>query len=73
MYLNYQAVLKPMEVPHQYIDKYCSHVTNASRQIHCGIMAAADEGIGQIVQALRHKVSKWALKGKFSRPPLADK
>ena len=71
VYLAYQAAHRPAEVPQRYIDKYCSHVTNALRQIHCAMMATADEGIGQVVQALKDKVSNLAL--KFSSLALSDK
>ncbi|KAK7104364.1 arylsulfatase I-like [Littorina saxatilis] len=55
MYLSYGAVHGPFEVPQHYIDTYCAHVTNTSRQIHCAMMAALDEGVGNVVQALKRK------------------
>jgi len=56
MYLSYGAPHSPIEVPQHYKDDYCSHVTNEERKTFCGMMAALDEGIGKVVQALKDKV-----------------
>ena len=53
IYLSYQAVHGPMEVPQYYVDKYCANVTAGDeRKMHCGMAAAMDEGIGNITSAL---------------------
>ena len=56
MYLSYGAPHSPTEVPQHYKDDYCSHVTNEERKTYCGMMAAMDEGVGKVVQALKDKV-----------------
>ena len=56
MYLSYGAPHSPTEVPQHYEDDYCSHVTNEERKTYCGMMAAMDEGVGKVVQALKDKV-----------------
>ena len=56
MYLAYGAPHHPTEVPQHYEHDYCSHVTNELRKTYCGMMAAMDEGIGKVVQALKVKV-----------------
>ena len=56
MYLAYGALHRPIEVPQHYKDDYCSQVTNEERKTFCGMMAALDERIGKVVQALKHKV-----------------
>lgn len=65
IYLAYQAAHGPLEVPQRYVDTYCSHITHADRRTHCAMMAAADEGIGKIVQALKDKVSNLFIKDKL--------
>ena len=53
IYVSYQAVHGPMEVPQYYVDKYCANVTaGVERKMHCGMAAAMDEGIGNITSAL---------------------
>ncbi|XP_070185141.1 arylsulfatase J-like isoform X3 [Littorina saxatilis] len=55
VYLPYQSVHGPLQVPQHYIDKYCSHIHNATRRTHCGLVAALDEGVGNITRALQKK------------------
>ena len=51
--LSYQAVHVPLQVPQYYVDKYCANVTTGSnRKLHCAMMAAMDEGIGNVTAAL---------------------
>ncbi|XP_070190774.1 arylsulfatase B-like isoform X2 [Littorina saxatilis] len=54
-YMSYYAAHKPFEVPQAYRDQYCSHVTNDTRQIHCAMVARADDSIGQLLQVLKDK------------------
>ena len=56
MYLSYGAPHSPVQVPQHYKDHYCSHVTNEERKHYCGMMAALDEGVGKVVEALKLKV-----------------
>ena len=56
LYLSYGAPHSPVQVPQHYKDHYCSHVTNEERKNYCGMMAALDEGVGKVVEALKLKV-----------------
>lgn len=53
VYLPYQSVHGPLEVPQDYIDKYCSHIQNDTRRTRCGMVAALDEGVANITRALQ--------------------
>ncbi|KAK7108307.1 arylsulfatase B-like [Littorina saxatilis] len=55
LFLSHYVGHKPFEVPQHYRDTFCSHVTNEKRKTQCAMFAAADQGIGQIVQALKDK------------------
>nr|KAG5701203.1 hypothetical protein BaRGS_023312 [Batillaria attramentaria] len=55
IYLAYQTGHIPFQVPEYYVDTYCSHIEHRPRQIYCAMMAAADEGIGNITTALKNK------------------
>ena len=53
IFLSYQAVHGPLQVPSYYIDNYCANVTaGGNRTVHCAMMAAMDEGIGNVTSAL---------------------
>lgn len=52
LFLSYQAVHGPLEVPRTYVDRYCAGVTDEPRKTHCGMGAAMDEGIGNVTAAL---------------------
>ncbi|XP_025102975.1 arylsulfatase J-like [Pomacea canaliculata] len=53
IYLAYQAVHGPLEVPEHYVNNFCSGVTTSEdRKLHCGMGAAMDEGIGNITRVL---------------------
>ncbi|KAK7107536.1 arylsulfatase B-like [Littorina saxatilis] len=53
LYLPFQAVHGPFEVPQEYIDNYCSHVQDKARRVHCGMVAALDEAVGNVSQSLQ--------------------
>ena len=53
IYLAYQNVHNPHQVPQQYIDKYSSHFNTRDQQVFGGMVSAMDEGIGNITAALR--------------------
>ncbi|XP_076457708.1 arylsulfatase J-like [Babylonia areolata] len=57
LFLSYQAVHGPFEVPEHYITDYCADVTNGgeARRTRCGMMAAMDEGIGKVMTALEQR------------------
>ncbi|XP_025079105.1 arylsulfatase B-like [Pomacea canaliculata] len=51
LYYAMQTAHAPYEAKQKYIDM-CSHVTNRKRRIHCGMVAAMDESIGNITDTL---------------------
>lgn len=55
LYLAYQNAHAPFEAKQSYVDKYCSHVTDDTRRIHCAMVAALDESIGNITKTLREE------------------
>ena len=53
IFLSYQAVHGPLEVPKYYVNKFCANVTTGKdRKLHCAMTAAMDEGIGNVTAAL---------------------
>ncbi|PVD27271.1 hypothetical protein C0Q70_12426 [Pomacea canaliculata] len=56
LYLAYQAIHEPLQVPEHYVNTFCSHViTSEDRKTRCGIAAAMDEGIGNITRELEDR------------------
>lgn len=55
MYIAFQAVHDPAEVPQKYIDLYKDLIPNEKRRKFAGMVTCADEGIGNITQALKDK------------------
>jgi arylsulfatase A-like enzyme len=54
LYLAYQAVHAPDQVPREYRDPYESvWPFNPARQTYAGMLTAGDEGIGNVTQALK--------------------
>ena len=53
LYLAYQAVHSPDEVPHMYRDAYLDKNWTNKRTIYAGMLTAADEGIANVTQALK--------------------
>ena len=48
----------------RYIKKYCRHVRDKKRRIHCAMVAALDESVGNITRTLENEVH-----GIVSAPP----
>ena len=54
IYAAYQSVHAPLEAPQHYIDE-CSEIPYESRRKFCGMVRAADEGIGNITRLLQER------------------
>ncbi|CAG5115936.1 unnamed protein product [Candidula unifasciata] len=54
LYLAYQAVHGPLQVPHNYKQEYL-HIPDPNRRTFAAMTSALDQGIGKLVQALKHK------------------
>eukprot|EP00054_Salpingoeca_dolichothecata_P025768 m.181746 g.181746 ORF g.181746 m.181746 type:complete len:518 (+) comp25462_c4_seq5:49-1602(+) len=53
MYLAYQSVHSPAEVPSFYEDKYKKTIPNKERRLYAGMVTALDQGIGNVTAALK--------------------
>lgn len=54
LYLSYQAVHFPNEVPSEYSDRYKNRTDwTKTRQVYGGMLTAADEGVGNVTEALK--------------------
>ena len=51
LYLAWQAVHEPLEVPDRYLASF-GHIADRSRRVYAGMLAALDEGIGNITSTL---------------------
>ncbi|XP_067658128.1 arylsulfatase B-like [Haliotis asinina] len=54
MYLPYQNVHAPIEVPEKYYNMY-PNVVNEGRRIYSGMVSALDEAVGNVTRALKEK------------------
>ncbi|XP_076113883.1 arylsulfatase I-like [Mytilus galloprovincialis] len=52
LYLSYQAVHTPLQVPKKY-ERIYKHVTNKDRRTYNGMVTAMDQSVGTILSALR--------------------
>ena len=53
LFLSYQAVHYPLQVPDRYVNEHCANVTTGEyRKLKCAMTAAMDEGIGNVTAAL---------------------
>eukprot|EP01006_Ploeotia_vitrea_P060009 TRINITY_DN75143_c0_g1_i1.p1 TRINITY_DN75143_c0_g1~~TRINITY_DN75143_c0_g1_i1.p1 ORF type:complete len:527 (+),score=79.25 TRINITY_DN75143_c0_g1_i1:32-1612(+) len=53
LYLAYQAVHAPSEVPHSYVVPYIGKIHDHHRRIFAGMLSCMDEGIGNVTKALK--------------------
>ena len=58
LYLAYQAVHGPLQVPKQYLEPY-KNISNSKRKTFAGMVSCMDEGIGNITQVL-HDTGLWS-------------
>ena len=55
IYLAFQAVHAPPEVPKYYVPIYGSHIKDAKRANFAGMLGAMDQGVGNVTAALTEK------------------
>lgn len=53
LYLAFQGVHAPAQVPERYVSPYASTITDSKRRTFAGMLSAVDEGIGNVTAALR--------------------
>ncbi|XP_072036042.1 arylsulfatase B-like isoform X2 [Amphiura filiformis] len=58
LYLAFQAVHSPLQVPKRYMDPYNKTIKHKTRKTFAGMVSCMDEGIGNITQTL-HDTGMW--------------
>ena len=53
LYLPYQALHAPLQVPRQYVDLVPDSVTDPERRVYLAMLAAIDDSTGQVVESLK--------------------
>ena len=56
LYLAYQGVHAPAQVPLQYIAPYNATITDPKRRVFAGMLSAVDEGIANVTSALKRTI-----------------
>ena len=57
LYVSYQAVHKPLQVPEQYLRPY-KHFHDNDRRLYAGMTTCMDQGVGNITRTLK-KMGLW--------------
>lgn len=55
LYIAYQSVHAPGEVPERYLAQYEGKIINKTRKKYAAMVSCLDEGIGNITRALKEK------------------
>ncbi|XP_070564218.1 arylsulfatase B-like [Ptychodera flava] len=58
LYLSFQAVHAPLQVPTKYSDKYVGKIDDEDRRLYAGLTTCMDEAIGKVVDTLK-KTGLW--------------
>ncbi|XP_070564215.1 arylsulfatase B-like [Ptychodera flava] len=53
LYLSFQAVHGPLQVPAKYSDKYVGKIDDEDRRVYAGLTTCMDEAIGKVVNTLK--------------------
>ncbi|XP_025110942.1 arylsulfatase B-like isoform X2 [Pomacea canaliculata] len=53
IYLPFQSVHDPLQVPEEYVQRYCSKVVKESRRLYCGMVAALDEAVTNVTSTMQ--------------------
>ena len=53
LYLAFQGVHSPAQVPHRYEDAYIGTIADAKRRRYAGMLSCVDEGVGNVTAALQ--------------------
>ena len=54
VYIAWQSVHEPMEAPDRYVKPF-GHIGDPTRRVYAGMLAALDEGLGNLTHAFDRK------------------